>query len=391
MFNLEKELLKWKIKLLEMKYLTNEDTDELESHILDKVYDLNNRGYTLEEAFNMAKNDLGSLDLLNDEYMKVNKTIPFQRKIGYGVLGFIIISFMLQLQFLITTIITLSLGKKSELMQTIYMPIISDLLNFILGSNYNNKLSIIVLIISTILSTLSIYLILSNKINIIKKYVEIVEKYKYKNILNVFLLLVIPLGLMYISNIILSNFATNNIYKDILLVNSVIKSLSNIILFIAFTFEISKNNSKNKFKFIALTGYITIILIFENIPISLSLLLRKLIISNFSLYFLVYSITTLLVIYYLGISKDTITLKIRRFLNHSNKSFIIGLLALLIYISKFLLMPVYTRCFTVELIGDMSIKTFYVKGGIITLLLCITCLYSFIYKFINNSKKKKYI
>lgn len=71
MFDLERELSKWREQLLIGGIYSPTDVDELETHVLDAVDDLQERGLTQEEAFWVAVHRLGDVESLNMEFGKV--------------------------------------------------------------------------------------------------------------------------------------------------------------------------------------------------------------------------------------------------------------------------------------------------------------------------------
>lgn len=91
-FSLNQNITVWKSKLLKSSGLTNDNVEELESHLLDEIQSLQKLGLNDEESFLVAAKRMGDNRVLIEEFSKVNRGIVFRRKIiPYlkGVLSFI--------------------------------------------------------------------------------------------------------------------------------------------------------------------------------------------------------------------------------------------------------------------------------------------------------------
>lgn len=108
-FNLDKSISDWKSELFKFGNMTNDNLAELECHLLDEIDALENLGLSIEESFLIAKNRIGNVKELTNEFDKVNKKVYFRNRIiPYIKGGLLIISFMsilnliLEILFLIT-------------------------------------------------------------------------------------------------------------------------------------------------------------------------------------------------------------------------------------------------------------------------------------------------
>lgn len=93
MFNLNNRILNWKNSLKSRDSFTNENIDELESHLNEQICDLNLAGLNDEEAFWVAQKRIGTIQNLDIEYTKVNSLNIFKKKIHWMLTG--VIMFML--------------------------------------------------------------------------------------------------------------------------------------------------------------------------------------------------------------------------------------------------------------------------------------------------------
>ena len=89
MFELNKEIKKWKSSLSSSDTCSRADIDELESHLLDSMDILRAKGLSQEEAFFVAIRRLGSTNALSCEFGKVNENLRAWRMVLYAGLGII--------------------------------------------------------------------------------------------------------------------------------------------------------------------------------------------------------------------------------------------------------------------------------------------------------------
>lgn len=80
MFDLEKEIKSWKRKLRRNPAFGDGDIAELESHLRDEVFQLINRGFSEEESFRKAVDDIGPVSQLEQEWDKTRFTSPFKQE-----------------------------------------------------------------------------------------------------------------------------------------------------------------------------------------------------------------------------------------------------------------------------------------------------------------------
>lgn len=71
MFELESQVRKWRGHLRSSGLLSEQDLEELESHLRDNIDDLTSRGVTLEEAFLISVRRMGDSEALSNEFAKV--------------------------------------------------------------------------------------------------------------------------------------------------------------------------------------------------------------------------------------------------------------------------------------------------------------------------------
>lgn len=91
-FSLEKEIKQWRSEFSNSSSFSDDNVEELETHLLDEISALNEKGLTYEEAFWIAKNRIGSTSVLQQEYKKVNKSLDLYNKIIPYVKGTLIFS-----------------------------------------------------------------------------------------------------------------------------------------------------------------------------------------------------------------------------------------------------------------------------------------------------------
>ncbi len=72
MFELESQVRKWRGHLRSSGSLSEQDLEELESHLRDSIDDLTSRGITTEEAFLISVRRLGDTEALGNEFAKIS-------------------------------------------------------------------------------------------------------------------------------------------------------------------------------------------------------------------------------------------------------------------------------------------------------------------------------
>jgi len=90
--SLRERIADWKTSFQSKKELTQDNLDEIESHLLDEIDELTQVGLTKAEAFLVAKDRIGDRDEVAKEFRKVNKwnylTLTIKPYL-IGALGFI--------------------------------------------------------------------------------------------------------------------------------------------------------------------------------------------------------------------------------------------------------------------------------------------------------------
>jgi hypothetical protein len=93
MFNLERSLAEWRRKMIACGIKTSALLDELESHLLDDIKQLEGLGSDQEHAFEAAIGRMGHAAMLNEEFKKVKTSEEKQMKkiiITAGVVGVLV-------------------------------------------------------------------------------------------------------------------------------------------------------------------------------------------------------------------------------------------------------------------------------------------------------------
>lgn len=387
MFNLESQMLIWKSEIEKIENLTNDDIEELKSHIIDKIDDLQNRGYTLEESFNISINKIGSNDLLSEEYKKVNNKLSAAKKITYGIIGFIGVNFIFQIANIIAIMISASFANKLLTSETINIPIVSQIIVLVVGESFNNNLSVFTLIVSIILSVGVIYLILSKKKNIIISFIEIMEKVNKKKIYYFMLSVIMPISMFFIPSIfrVITMTGTNTSYLgNILIIINFVDVVSLIVLTILFINEISKNNSSNRYKLTILSGYIVGVLILNILPSISTIALVSLGITSIIFLLLFYSAIALLIIYCIVMEKSKTISNIK-----SNKKWNIGVFILAIVLLDQLFTPLFIYNISVAIYMERAHSIELIKVILIIALPCISYIYILIENINHINKKQK--
>ena len=80
-FRIEKGIEIWKAGLIQNSNMTQDNVEELESHLLDEIHELQEIGLSLEESFLIAKKRIGKTKELANEFGKVNKGVNLRNRI----------------------------------------------------------------------------------------------------------------------------------------------------------------------------------------------------------------------------------------------------------------------------------------------------------------------
>jgi hypothetical protein len=87
MFDLKTAIENWKNQFSEKGALKKENIEELESHVLDEIEALKNKGLSTEESFWIANKRLGSEGALIQEFSKVNSGAIWANRLAWMFLG----------------------------------------------------------------------------------------------------------------------------------------------------------------------------------------------------------------------------------------------------------------------------------------------------------------
>jgi len=80
-FNLNKNIEIWKSELSQKSNMSQDNINELESHLRDEIHELELLGLNTEESLLIAEKRIGNVEDLRTEFGKINKGIYFRNKI----------------------------------------------------------------------------------------------------------------------------------------------------------------------------------------------------------------------------------------------------------------------------------------------------------------------
>ncbi len=121
-FNLEESIAQWQKELKASLQFTEENLLELESHMWDEISRLQDLKLTDEEAFVLAKHQLGANDELVTEYGKVNHKLYFVNRLTpylKGMLLFIALSTFIE-RFHVSGYLTMKTLNIEPVMSAVY-------------------------------------------------------------------------------------------------------------------------------------------------------------------------------------------------------------------------------------------------------------------------------
>lgn len=121
-FNLETSVNQWRKELKNSLQFTEENLLELESHMWDEISRLQDLKLTDEEAFVLAKHQLGANDELVTEYGKVNHKLYFVNRLNpylKGMLLFIALSTFIE-RFHVSGYLTMKILNIGSVMSAVY-------------------------------------------------------------------------------------------------------------------------------------------------------------------------------------------------------------------------------------------------------------------------------
>jgi hypothetical protein len=193
MFELEKALNQWKAKLYKSNSFCESDILELEGHLIDEFNSLmNTKDLSEEEAFLVSCSRIGSVELLSEEFEKVNLRSIWFRKIFMFFCGYILISFLQKFITLLSILLTVSFSKIQPLSK--------------IKLEYSN------LAISTFITLLLLGILFTSKFTLISKTYNKISKLFYNNkLIFIFCLLIITLfstfSIVFSTPIVLNNLS----------------------------------------------------------------------------------------------------------------------------------------------------------------------------------------
>jgi len=112
-FDITKTVRDWKFKLSTNSSITSDNINELESHLLDEITELQSIGLNEEEAFMVAQKRIGSLDNIAIEFSKINRIQHFSNRILPYLRG--VLAYVAILGILNCLLYTLMLVTKTDL------------------------------------------------------------------------------------------------------------------------------------------------------------------------------------------------------------------------------------------------------------------------------------
>lgn len=350
MFNLKESIETWKRGFYKDESFTKDDIDELESHLLDMIYDLEEKGYSKENAFKKASETLGSSEILSNDFNIVNKRNILIRRFVLCIIGFTLIEFMLQLIFMITGLVIIPLENILSNIEIFRIPLINPFLKLMYGQY--NRVTQIAFIISITLGIGTIYLILSSKRNLISKLIDKIE-YIYANKLiykvGMFILLILTSFLPYFIRNILSNNMGLQTYGQLNRGLYLFEFIFRLTLSIGFIYKLNKSKRNNDFLW-SICVYIIVVVFRNAIPIIVMLLTVLFGGSNPTIYG-VMCIIIISSLVYLGVF---INVKLNRYPINKFKNMLVGIVIIVSNFIYMLLAPFVTRYTTPETYGGVQ-------------------------------------
>ncbi|MCA9135820.1 MAG: hypothetical protein KDB00_03650 [Planctomycetales bacterium] len=89
MFELEKAIHDWRHDLQQAGHFSEETIHELESHLRDGIAEFIEKGLTSKDAYTVAAARLGEHSALGAEFVKVNGTPTWQRRVLWMLIGYV--------------------------------------------------------------------------------------------------------------------------------------------------------------------------------------------------------------------------------------------------------------------------------------------------------------
>lgn len=202
MFSLEKELHKWRTDFTDNEDFTEEDIQELESHLLDKISELEKQGLSQAEAYSKALNELGFVNELEGEYKKANLKNKIISKVIVGIWGYAIINLILNSVALFIGLTSIFMKNNDMMFWGLEIPLINELAKMFGASDYPSGLQQIIVIVCIILSVILMYITLFNKKDYIERVIDNINNLYKKGTLSKVMIAISPIILIAISQFI---------------------------------------------------------------------------------------------------------------------------------------------------------------------------------------------
>ena len=110
-FDLNKNIEIWKSELSQKSNMTQDNINELESHLRDEIHELELLGLNTEESLLIAEKRIGNVEDLRTEFGKINKGIYFRNKIIPYLKGILLFFAFVTIIDLMTNLIILVTEK----------------------------------------------------------------------------------------------------------------------------------------------------------------------------------------------------------------------------------------------------------------------------------------
>lgn len=273
MFNLDKSIVLWKNEFYKNDSFTNDDIEELEGHLLDKIYALIKSGLSEEEAFIKAKDSIGTAEVLYDDFSIVNKMAIVSKRIILGLFGYVFIVFLNNIIRSITISISSPFATTLDNRQLGEYNIVGMIIHLMSG-NRANALNGLSFVISSIFYIILIHFLVSNKFNIINtisnKVNSIIQSKPYlaiPKIISVMILLtLLIIGTPMAYTMVLNNINPNEI-SSVYIGTNISRYMFDFILVVIFIYTLYSKVRSNKNLYFTLCGYLTGNILIITIPI----------------------------------------------------------------------------------------------------------------------------
>ena len=104
MFDLKYNILNWKNSLESQDSFTNENIEELESHLNEQIDNLKTRGLNDEESFWVAQKRMGCINALSNEFEKINIWESVRKRLLWMIIGFIALGIIVHIMNIINSL-----------------------------------------------------------------------------------------------------------------------------------------------------------------------------------------------------------------------------------------------------------------------------------------------